>query len=615
MYCSRCGTQNIDTAKFCRSCGLDLTATTPISAIREQNPEMTEIDMVRDQLKEEYDILDELGRGGMAIVFKARERQLEREVAIKVLPFSLAFDKEFVERFQREARTSAKLEHPGIIPIYRVGKSGRVIYFVMKFLRGKPLSAILAGRGAMPPGEIRVVLSQVGRALGYAHKSGIVHRDIKPDNIMFDEHGQAVVTDFGIAKAASGGKLTGTGMSIGTPHYMSPEQARAQALDGRSDLYSLGVVAYQCLTGAVPFDGEDSFSIGYKHIMEDLPTPLLDSPEKRELFQIVRKMMAKSPDDRFQTADEMVTAVEGGAFAPLQQSISTAATRALPSLSGVPRVTTAPTTPLPRVSAGGAGGGHKRSVVGAIVTWLLLVGVILGGGGYFAMKKGWVFAGGGTKPPADSASRARDSALLASGDTTAADSGAAPDTTTHVNVPPGTPGKLVLQGLPRGARVSVNGQPTHSAQPELQAGSYKLTVTAPGYATFERPFTVVAGLPTTIQVAMEESDNASRGDPCGQYGPAYNQNSMCWDTRPVPLTPTFIPVPADAPVFPRQVILLVHVSKDGETMESRVFSGSNVETFNQQALDLAKLIRWNPAQKNGDAVDAWVQWPFQPTRQ
>ena len=261
-------------------------------------------------------------------------------------------------------------------------------------------------------------------------------------------------------------------MSIGTPHYMSPEQARAQALDGRSDLYSLGVVAYPCLTGGVPFDGEDSFSIGYKHIMEDLPTPALDSPEKRELFQIVRKMMAKSPDDRFQTADEMVTAVEGGAFAPLQQSISTAATRALPSLSGIPRVmTTAPTTPLPRVSAGGAGGGHKRSVVGAIVTWLLLVGVILGGGGYFAMKKGWVFAGAGTKPPADSASRARDSALLASGDTTAADSAAAPDTTTHVVVPPGTPGKLVLQGLPRGARVSVNGQPTTARNPSCSRGA------------------------------------------------------------------------------------------------------------------------------------------------
>src|SRR6266480_2743982 len=214
MYCSRCGTQNDDASKFCRSCGLDLSHTTPVAAVRDQQIDVTELDLVREQLKDEYEILEELGRGGMAIVFKAREKQLERDVAIKVLPFSLAF---------------AKLEHPSIIPIYRVGKSGRVIYFVMKFLRGKPLSSVLAARSTLPPAEIRQILVQVARALAYAHKSGIVHRDIKPDNIMFDEHGLAVVTDFGIAKAASGGKLTGTGMSIGTPHYMSPEQARAQA--------------------------------------------------------------------------------------------------------------------------------------------------------------------------------------------------------------------------------------------------------------------------------------------------------------------------------------------------------------------------------------------------
>ncbi|HKV70781.1 MAG TPA: serine/threonine-protein kinase, partial [Gemmatimonadales bacterium] len=337
MYCSRCGTQNEDNAKFCKSCGLDLTATTPVHAITTGQQEVTEIDLVRDQLKEEYEILDELGRGGMAIVFKAREKQLERDVAIKVLPFSLAFDKEFVERFQREARTSAKLEHPSIIPIYRVGKSGRVIYFVMKFLRGKPLSAVLSQRGALPPADIRRILTEVGRALGYAHKSNIVHRDVKPDNIMFDEHGQAVVTDFGIAKAASGGKLTGTGMAIGTPHYMSPEQARAQPLDGRSDIYSLGVVAYVCLTGAVPFDGEDSFSIGYKHIMEALPTPELKTDEHRHIFEIVKKMMAKVPDERFQTAEQMVEAVEAGGY--VATGISTAATRAMPSIAS-PRVTT-----------------------------------------------------------------------------------------------------------------------------------------------------------------------------------------------------------------------------------------------------------------------------------
>src|SRR5438445_4102711 len=174
MYCSRCGTQNDDASKFCRSCGLDLAAT-PI----QDHQELTELELVRSQLKDEYEILDELGRGGMAVVFKARDKQLEREVAIKVLPFSLSFDAEFVERFQREARTAGKLEHPNIIPIYRVGRSGRVIYFCMKFIRGKSLSAVIEARGALPIAELKRVMIECARALGYAHKHGIVHRDIK----------------------------------------------------------------------------------------------------------------------------------------------------------------------------------------------------------------------------------------------------------------------------------------------------------------------------------------------------------------------------------------------------------------------------------------------------
>src|SRR5437879_221039 len=621
MYCSRCGTQNDDASKFCRSCGLDLSHTTPVAAVRDQQIDVTELDLVREQLKDEYEILEELGRGGMAIVFKAREKQLERDVAIKVLPFSLAFDKEFVERFQREARTSAKLEHPGIIPIYRVGKSGRVIYFVMKFLRGKPLASVLAARGSLPPGEIRQVLVQVARALAYAHKSGIVHRDIKPDNIMFDEHGQAVVTDFGIAKAATGGKLTGTGMSIGTPHYMSPEQARAQNLDGRSDIYSLGVVGYQCLTGSVPFDGEDSFSIGYKHIMEDLPVPALETIEKKELFEVIKKMMAKVPTERFQTADDVVRALDAGGY--VATGISTAATRAIPSLS-TPRLSVAPTTPLPRQTVGGppvTTTGERRGVAAAVFWWVLIVGSVLGGGGYFAYRKGLIARPGAiAHGPTDSAQAAPKDSTAAAADTAKGGAAAGHDSSQSGTATPPpvntAPGRLVLQGIPAGSRATLDGRPVTGKQVDLPPGTSQLVVRAVGYNTYSQQVVIAPGAPNTITVRMQPAatDDAG-GGPCDQYGPEYNRENICFDTRPAPLTPTFIPVPADAPIFPRQAILLMHVSRTGATLEVRVFVPSNVETFNIQASDMAKQLRWNPAQKTGDPVDAWVQWPFQPVRQ
>ena len=618
MYCSRCGTQNKDTAKFCDSCGLDLTATTP-TGVRVDAPDIAEIDMVRQELNEEYEILEELGRGGMAIVFKAKEKQLDREVAIKVLPFSLAFDKEFVERFQREARTSARLEHPNIIPIYRVGKSGRIIYFVMKFLRGKPLSSVLASRGSLPPVEIKRILAEVGRALAYAHKKEIVHRDIKPDNIMFDEHGHAVVTDFGIAKAASGGKLTGTGMSIGTPHYMSPEQAKAQPLDGRSDIYSLGVVGYQCLTGGVPFDGEDSFSIGYKHIMEEIPTPPLETPEKRQLFEIIRKMMAKTPAQRFQNADELIGVLEGGRSV----TFTTDATQALPSMSGA-RLGSAPTTPLPRatgtrppvdgaVAAPLLGERPRRSVLSGLLLWLVIVGAVFGGGGFYAYKQGLIFA----KPPArpTDSTPGRDTTRLAAADSTKAQGDTSHAAAPQPPPPPaeGTPGRLVLQNLPQGARITIDGQQVRGNQVDLPPGVRHLMVRATGYQTYDRQVIITAGETYNVRVDMQTSDDDS--GPCDKFGPAYNQDNLCFDRRPGPLSATLIPVQADATIFPRPVILLVHVSRDGETLEARVYAPSNVETFNNDALEMAKRLRWNPAQKNGEPTDAWVQWPFQPVRQ
>ena len=273
----------------------------------------SDLEIIRAALADDYDIIDELGRGGMAMVLRGRERELDREVAIKVLPMSNAADAEFVERFQNEARTAAKLEHPNIVPIYRVGRAGagRVIYFVMKYLRGGSLSGILRERGPLEPREVERLLREVGSALEYAGARGVVHRDIKPDNIMLDESGRFIVTDFGIAKSASAQRLTAPGMSVGTPRYMSPEQARAKELDARSDIYSLGVVAYECLTGRVPFDAPEHFAIMLAHIQQPLPRPTLPTPEHERLYRIIERMMAKEAEARIQGSGELLGVLDG----------------------------------------------------------------------------------------------------------------------------------------------------------------------------------------------------------------------------------------------------------------------------------------------------------------
>jgi serine/threonine protein kinase len=274
---------------------------------------LSESELVRTVLASDYDILEELGRGGMAIVFRAREKALDREVAIKVLPARLAIDKDFVERFEHEARTAAKLEHPNIVPIYRVGRAGpngEVTYFVMKLLRGQSLSAVLKERGRLTAVDVRRILTETASALGYASRRNVVHRDIKPDNIMLDSEGRCVVTDFGIAKAP-GGQQTAAGTSLGTPRYMSPEHAGGSPLDGRSDMYSLGIVAYQCLFGKTPFDSDDPFAVLYKHINEPLPQPTLTSDDERQVFAVISRMLAKKPEDRFQTAKDLIEALGG----------------------------------------------------------------------------------------------------------------------------------------------------------------------------------------------------------------------------------------------------------------------------------------------------------------
>jgi serine/threonine protein kinase len=646
MFCSRCGTEVDNQARFCPSCGLDLATTTPLAAVQPERGDESEIEVVRDALKEEWEIEKELGRGGMAIVFKAHDKHLHRDVAIKVLPFSLSFDAEFVERFQREARTAAQLEHPHIIPIYRVGKTGKVIFFVMKFLRGGALSELLAERGTLTPNQIRQTLVQTGGALGYAHQHSIVHRDIKPDNIMFDELGHAVLTDFGIAKAATGSRLTGTGMSIGTPHYMSPEQARAQPLDGRSDIYSLGVVAYQCLTGTVPFDGEDAFSIGYKHIMEEVPAPDLQSSEERSLMGVIRRMMSKQADERFQNAGELIAGLEGRFRTPARPTPATtsseAPTSVMESKPTAPKAIppdarpSTPTTPIPAAQFDPA---KEKKRSGALVGTMAMLVLGLGGASgywYFGMDAQWppfpaagaaVVLAESTAVAVDDSLTAGDSLSLVGGDSgvTAGDSGAADDTSSSVpaaELPP--TGVLQLTGVPSLARVTVDGEVQAGEFITLGPGQKRIRVTKTGSDTFSTTALVRRGDTTKVAVQLNAlvatvdtpTTRRPRPRPLEYYcddpvaaGDDYNAASRCFDTAPRPLAAPMVPVEADiAAQQPSPVVLWVKINADGTTGEIKWARQSNVQAFSLRAARFAmERMTYSPAQKGGQPVDGWVR--------
>lgn len=253
-----------------------------------------------------FKILKKLGRGGMAQVYLAIQESMDREVAIKIMLPQLLTDPTFGDRFLREARIAAKLSHPHIVSVIDVGVADDLYYMAMEYLPGGDLSSRI--RKGMSEQEAIHTLKQIASALDYAHRTGFVHRDIKPDNILFSRSGSAQLTDFGIARAADGGtQLTATGSIIGTPHYMSPEQAQGKSLDGRADLYSLGVMFYQMLTGKVPFDGESAMSIGIKHIRD--PVPKLDNQLAR--YQtFLDKLMAKEPEDRWQSAGNVLRTLE-----------------------------------------------------------------------------------------------------------------------------------------------------------------------------------------------------------------------------------------------------------------------------------------------------------------
>ena len=275
-----------------------------------------------DILADSYEIEGEIGRGGMGIVYSARDMKLKRRVAIKLLPPDLAYREEIRMRFTREAQTAARLQHPNIVPIHSVGDEGGLVYFVMGYVDGESLAARLRRRERLPIEETRRIMKETSDAMGMAHAMGVIHRDIKPDNILLEgTRRRVMVTDFGIAKALvedGGGTLTGTGVAIGTPAYMSPEQAAGDSeIDTRSDIYSLGVVAFEMLCGDVPFKAPTVAGILLKQVSEPVPDVVTlreDCPD--ELAFTVMRCLDKEPENRWPTADALRRALESKTSKP-----------------------------------------------------------------------------------------------------------------------------------------------------------------------------------------------------------------------------------------------------------------------------------------------------------
>ena len=324
-----------------------------------------------------YRILRELGHGGMATVYLAEQESIEREVALKVMSPALgAADPSFSARFVREAKIVAKLAHPHITAVYDVGVAGSCHYFSMEYVTGGDLKSRI--REGMMPKLAFIIIRQVASALAFAHAKGYVHRDVKPENVLFRQDGTALLTDFGIAKSNEPAmQMTATGAVIGTPHYMSPEQAQGHELDHRSDIYSLGVLLYEMLTGDLPYTGNSALSIGIKHLKE--PVPRLAPPN--HVYQpLIDGLLAKKPEERFQRGEEFIAAIDamttGTATVITSQTVATGAATSPTVLTKTGATKTAQTTVTPAA-------GNRLPLLGGVALGALL----LGGGIYFLVLR------------------------------------------------------------------------------------------------------------------------------------------------------------------------------------------------------------------------------------
>ncbi len=313
MECSKCHFDNPADSKFCKECGTQLIPSEEIPSPQAETLETPKEELTTGStFAERYQIIEELGRGGMGKVYKVHDTEIKEKVALKLLKSEIALDEKTIERFRNEIRLARKIAHKNVGRMFDLGKGEGTYFITMEYVPGQDLKGLIRQTGKLAVETTVSIAKQVCEGLEEAHKQGVVHRDLKPSNIMIDKEGNVRIMDFGIARSIKTKGLTGAGVMIGTPEYMSPEQAEAKAVDHRSDIYSLGVILYEMVTGLLPFEGDTPLSIAMKHKSEKLKAPKLLNPQiPDDLNSLILKCLEKVKTDRYQAAEEIFKDITG----------------------------------------------------------------------------------------------------------------------------------------------------------------------------------------------------------------------------------------------------------------------------------------------------------------
>jgi len=511
MNCYRCATPIPENSRFCLSCGADVSGdTAEHTIVTGSDPEL--MLKLQEDLGSDFILERELGRGGMAVVYLGRDTHLGRKVAVKVLPPELTFGSgAMVERFKREAKVAATLDHPNVIPVHRVSTSGKLFWYVMKFLEGDSLDHILHREGQLPVDRAADILHQTAAALQYAHKHQVVHRDVKPANVVIDSDGRVTVTDFGIAKALDANTLTASGSMIGTPYYMSPEQCTGKRVGPAADQYSLAVMAYQMLGGHLPFTGDSVIDIIRQHCMDPPPLSVLRPELPPLLCQVVERALGKTPEERFATVEDFARAVSA-------------------AVTGVTEVTTPPTGPGSTDERGsrtllvdpvpGAPASVERSARrsrlrfgAAVLGGLVVVGA---GAGILVLRSSPQAA-----PQAPMSSQApAPLATLPAAPSPAQDSSAAAPAAAAPSAEPAAGARLVLRNVPRGATVTVDGRRRPGTITLTLSREHTVAVEAPGFQRWSQTVTPRDGRPVTLTAQLVPIAVAAAPQPDARVPPA-----------------------------------------------------------------------------------------------